>query len=66
LSCEYKRIFEKTQTSVVGMVLSGAWRKMIHGKNLKQNISWHCSFKAVLRIRTEYFYLESEGQPLLS
>ena len=26
------------------MLLSGAWGKVIHEKNLKQKISWHCPF----------------------
>ncbi len=26
------------------MVYSGAWRKLIHEKNQKQKISWHCPF----------------------
>ena len=29
------------------MLLSGAWGKVIHEKNLKQKISWHCLFKRV-------------------
>jgi hypothetical protein len=27
------------------MVDSGAWGKLIHEKNLKSKISWHCFFK---------------------
>ncbi len=27
------------------MLLSGAWGKVIHEKNQKQKISWHCPFK---------------------
>ena len=27
------------------MGYSGAWRKLIHEKNQKQKISWHCPFK---------------------
>ena len=27
------------------MLLSEAWGKMIHEKNQKQKISWHCLFK---------------------
>ncbi len=27
------------------MVYSGAWGKLIHEKNQKQKISWHCPFK---------------------
>ncbi len=26
------------------MLLSGAWGEVIHEKNLKQKISWHCPF----------------------
>ncbi len=29
------------------MVLSGAWGKLIHEKNRKQKILWHCPFKEV-------------------
>jgi hypothetical protein len=27
------------------MVYSGAWEKLIHEKNQKSKISWHCPFK---------------------
>ncbi len=27
------------------MVYSGAWGKLIHEKNQKQKISWHCPFQ---------------------
>jgi hypothetical protein len=27
------------------MLFLGAWGKMIHEKNLKQKMSWHCPFK---------------------
>jgi len=27
------------------MVYSGAWEKLIHEKNQKSQISWHCPFK---------------------
>ncbi len=38
------RIFEKIwKTSL--MVKLGAWGKLIHEKNQKQKISWHCPFK---------------------
>ncbi len=37
------RIFKKIQMTL--MLFSGAWGKMIHEKNLKQKISWHCPFK---------------------
>jgi hypothetical protein len=30
------------------MVYSGAWGKLIHEKNLKSKISWHCPFKGWL------------------
>ncbi len=30
------------------MVYSGAWGKLIHEKNQKQKISWHCPFKLIL------------------
>ncbi len=36
------------------MVLySGAWGKLIHEKNQKQKISWHCPFKCLAAIYTE-------------
>ncbi len=35
------------------MVYSGAWGKLIHEKNQKQKISWHCPFKLFkLRFQT--------------
>ncbi len=33
------------------MLFSGGWGKMIHEKNLKQKISWHCPFKHVLMLK---------------
>ncbi len=33
------------------MLLSGAWGKVIHEKNLKQKISWHCPFKQISFLR---------------
>ncbi len=30
------------------MVYSGAWGKLIHEKNQKQKISWHCPFKSYI------------------
>ncbi len=27
------------------MLIVGAWGKVIHEKNLKQKVSWHCPFK---------------------
>jgi hypothetical protein len=44
LTCEYLREFS-TKFEMILMLLSGAWKKMIHEKNLKQKISWHCPFK---------------------
>ncbi len=32
------------------MLFSGAWGKVIHEKNLKQKISWHCPFKICLHL----------------
>ncbi len=44
LSCEYIRKFlKKFETAL--MVYSRAWKKLIHEKNQKQKISWHCPFK---------------------
>ncbi len=44
LTCEYIREFSK-KFEMILMLLSGAWGKVIHEKNLKQKISWHCPFK---------------------
>ncbi len=46
LTCEYLRaeFLEKFETTLI--LFSGAWKKSIHGKNLKQKISWHCPFQA--------------------
>ncbi len=41
LTCEYLREFSN-KFEMILMLLSGAWGKVIHGKNLKQKISWHC------------------------
>jgi hypothetical protein len=41
LSCEYLREFSK-KFETAQMVYSGAWEKLIHEKNQKQKISWHC------------------------
>ncbi len=32
------------------MVFSGAWGKLIHEKNQKQKILWHCPFKLCVLI----------------
>ncbi len=39
-------IFEKIRNGPNG-IYSGAWGKLIHEKNQKQKISWHCPFKVV-------------------
>ncbi len=43
LTWEYLREFLK-KFEMILMLLSGAWGKVIHEKNLKQKISWHCPF----------------------
>ncbi len=41
MSCEYHREFSKNfETALMGY--SGAWGKLIHEKDLKSKISWHC------------------------
>jgi hypothetical protein len=37
------------------MEYSGAGGKLIHEKNQKQKISWHCPFKDVTKLDQEYF-----------
>ncbi len=44
LTCEYLCKFWK-KFEMILMLLSGAWGKVIHEKNLKQKILWHCPFK---------------------
>ncbi len=44
LSCEYLREFSKKFETVL-MKYSGAGGKLIHEKNQKPKISWHCPFK---------------------
>ncbi len=44
LSCEYLREFSKKFETVL-KEYSGAGGKLIHEKNQKQKISWHCPFK---------------------
>ncbi len=44
LACEYLREFSKKFKTVL-MWYSGAGGKLIHEKNRKQKISWHCPFK---------------------
>jgi hypothetical protein len=41
LSHKYLREFSKKFEMAV-MVYSGAWEKLIHEKNQKSKISWHC------------------------
>jgi hypothetical protein len=36
---------QKFETAL--MVYSGAWGKLIHEKNQKQKISWHCPFNCI-------------------
>ncbi len=44
LSCEYLSEFSKKFETTL-MVYSGAWGNLIHEKNQKSKISWHCPFK---------------------
>jgi hypothetical protein len=47
LGCEYLCKFsQKFEMALLGY--SGVWGKLIHEKNLKWKISWHCPFKGVL------------------
>ncbi len=46
LSCEYLREFSKKFETVL-TEYSGAGGKLIHEKNQKQKISWHCPFNVV-------------------
>ncbi len=58
LSCEYLCEFSK-KFEMALMVFSGAWGKLIHEKNQKSKISWHCSFKSeiLLKIKTQFSQL---------
>ena len=47
LACDYLREFSKKFETVL-MQYSGAGGKLIHQKNQKQKISWHCPFKPLL------------------
>ncbi len=47
-TCEYLREFSKKFEKVL-MGYSGAGGKLIHEKNQKQKISWHCPFKYGVR-----------------
>jgi hypothetical protein len=46
LSCKYLREFSKKFGTIL-MGYSGAGGKLIHEKNQKQKISWHCPFNLV-------------------
>ncbi len=58
ISANFRKKFE-----MILMLFSGAWGKVIHEKNLKQKISWHCPFnmtKSCERaLETISTYLES-------
>ncbi len=46
------------------MLLSGAWGKVIHEKNLMQKISWHCPFNTLKSIYSlKYFVGRNVGNP---
>ncbi len=47
-TCKYLREFS-IKFEMILMLLSEAWGKMIHEKNQKQKISWHCPFKGTVR-----------------
>jgi hypothetical protein len=49
ISANFSKNIEITLT-----LFSGAWGKMIHEKNLKQKISWHCPFKERKFVLFEY------------
>ncbi len=49
LNCEYLREFSKKFETAL-MVYSGAWGKLIHEKNQKSKISWHCPFKGIVQL----------------
>jgi hypothetical protein len=67
LSCEYLREFSKKFETAL-MVYSGAWGKLIHEKNQKSNISWHCPFN--FHCLTKFHLLKRRSfklyQPFLS
>ncbi len=48
LTCDYLREFSKKFETIL-LQYSGAGGKLIHQKNQKQKISWHCPFKRDLR-----------------
>jgi hypothetical protein len=65
LSCKYFCAFlNKFETALMGY--SGAWRELIHEKNLKLKISWHCPFKLPFACK-ELFKVKTAAQcPSLS
>ncbi len=56
LTCEYLREFSKKFETVL-MDYSGAGGKLIHQKNQKQKISWHCLFNYGIELIQSTFYL---------
>ncbi len=42
--------FRKNLEWLLNYFFSGAWGKVIHEKNLKQKISWHCPFEEIIKI----------------
>ncbi len=56
LTCEYLHEFSK-KFEMTLVLFSGAWGKVIHEKNPKQKISWHCPLSKILYIvQTWIFY----------
>ena len=51
LTCDYLHEFSKKFETVL-MQYSGAGEKLIHQKNQKQKISWHCPFKLPTLVET--------------
>ncbi len=60
-TCEYLSEFSKKFETVL-MGNSGAGGKLIHEKNQKQQISWHCPFKMNLNLKWIYIYVNSRTQ----
>ncbi len=56
LTCEYLREFSNKIVTVL-MDYSGAGGKLIHQKNRKQKISWHCPFNVVIYLTLKLSYL---------
>ncbi len=53
LRCEYLREFSKKFETAL-MIYSGAWGKLIHEKNQKSKISWHCPFKKKKAVKADF------------